>query len=510
MNSYQCRRDLKPGDFYIEKDRKAQVEGVGNMYALVYYGKSDFRVVKNRPVFYTSNDLIVKIKMVHRCGTEVRYYQEGHHLIDSLLLHRLKDMTNLEGDLGPSGSNEYIHLLDTGQSDPSITDRFYRHLSEHIASLSMSQKESFHENLSREWGVVVGHEIVGVIEKVGSNVENLTTPIGYLSTWLKRIPDEYLDFKEGERVILQPRCARYATVPNYLRRKGVVGVQLLGSEIEDVSRTLDGGFAQHIRIPAELIQSGCVIRVPDGVSDVEAALVEPTACLIDCLDLATHPEGQNEEGNILKKGVAREGTTAIIGSGAVAFIAAELALTLDKKVQVGGASRVVMLVRSQDKAELGKQLFDGEFGGRVDFSVYDSSLSPQDSVRNLRGKCDLFNDVIVAAGDARTVEMAHRMVTGTGWRIYTLAGTHSESAIESGIWHYGNACTLGTSGCNTKTMENVLEMIQRGTIKLSKFGGKRYTFRDLSKDCEVFFKDNHLRPALMPNEGVPDTEWREL
>jgi len=515
MSGYQFKHNLKPGDIYKEKGRSARVEGVGveGMYALVYYHKGDFRVVNNRPIFYTSNDLVIKVKMVHRCGTEVKYYHEGHPVIDRLLLHELKKMTNLSGDFNYLNIDKYVNLLETGYFNHNVKDGLYKHLAEYLDSLSKPRLISLRENIFREWGRVVGHEIVGVIEKVGSNVKNLREPLGYLSTWLKRVPEEYLNFKEGERVILQTRCARYKPAPDFLRRKGAAGVQLLGSEIEDVSRTLDGGYAQYIRVTPELIQSGCVIRVPDEISDVEAALIEPTACLIDCLDLATHPEGQDEQGNIMKKGVARGGTTAIIGSGAAAFIAAELALTFDEKIQVGGASRVVMFVRSREKAELGKRLFENRFGGKVEFFIYNSSLSPREVVRNLKeryGEDFFFDDVIIAAGDARTVELAHRIVSGTGWRIYTLAGTRGEVRIESGVWHYSNASTSGTSGCNTRAMENALKMIQRGTISLSKFSGKQYTFRDLLKDPGIFFMDKYLRPALLPNEDVPEVEWREL
>ena len=515
MGTHLFQRDLRPGDVYSEKNREAIVEGiaVGGMYALVYYGRGDFRVIEHRPIFYTSNDLIIKVEMVHRCGTEVKYYHQGYPPIDNLLLQKLRDITELKGHFDPSNLSDYVRLLDNEHSSHEVKDGFHRQLAEHLNSLNGRQRETFCECLFREWGRVVGHEMVGVIEKVGSNVKNLTIPLGYLSTLSERIPKKYRDFKEGDRVILQPRVAQYKPTREGLGRKGVAGVQLLGSEYENLSRTLDGGYAQCIRATPELIQSGCIIRVPDGVSDVEAALVEPVACLVDCLDLATHPEGQDEQGNIMKKGVARGGTTAIIGSGALAYIAAELALTCDKDMQIGGASKVVMLVRSQEKAELGKRLLEADFGGSVEFLIYDSGLSPRDIVSNLENKFRgtfFFDDIVVAAGDARTVELAHRMVSGTGWRVHTLAGTRSNAVIESGVWHYGNASTSGTSGCNTRAMENVMKMIQRGTAKLSQFSGKRYTFKDLLKGPREFFTDKHLRPVLLPNEGVPEIRWREL
>jgi len=512
MDEEQANWTHRPGDFYREKGRKARVEGVGSMHAFVYYGRGDFRVVQNRPIFYTSNDLIVKNIMVHRCGTEVKYYQQGYPPIDDILLSQLGCLIEFKGDFESSNLGKYANLLEMGESDPNLKDEFYRRLAEYLDSLPESQRNSIRENFFPAWGRVVGHEVVGVIEKVGSNVRNLTKPLGYLSTQLKRIPRDYLDFREGEKVILQPRCARYKLVRCHRRRRGVVGVQLLGSNIEDVSRSLDGGYAQCIRVTPELIQTGCIIRVPDGVSDAEAALVEPTACLVDCLDLATHPEGQDEKGNIMKKGVSRDGVTAILGSGAMAFIAAEVVLTFDEKMQVGGASQVIMFARSQEKADLGNSLLGSKFRDRVKFFIYDSSRSQGEITEELRreyGASFIFDDVIIAAGDVRAVELAHRIVSGTGWRIHAFAGTRGNVTVESGVWHYSNAGTSGTSGCNTKAMENVLGMIERGTIELSRFSGNRYTFKDLQGDPSRFFTDNYLRPALLPNEGVPEVEWHE-
>ena len=509
---YHTKLDLKPGDFYKERDREARVEGVGvgGMHALVYYCAGDFRVVGNRPIFYTSNDLVIKANMVHRCGTDVRYCREGHQLIDSILLRQLSDLTDVDGRFDRSSLKEYVKLLQIGACDRKVRDDLYWNLVRYVETLTEEKRVRLCGNLFSEWGRVVGHEIVGTIWKVGSNVISLTKPLGYTSTWLSQMPKEYLDFREGERVIVQTRCARYETVPEFLQDGNVAGAQLLGVDIEDGARTLDGGFAQYMRITPELIRSGCVIRVPDSLSDTEAALVEPTACLVDCLDLAVHPEGQDEEGNIMKKGVSRGGVTLIVGSGTMAFIAAEVALTMDGKMKVGGASKVIMFVRSKEKATLGEKLLMGKFGDRIEFFVYDS-LSPHgENVRRFKkeyGKISV-DDVIVAAGDVRAVELAHRMVSGTGWRIHVFAGTHGYIKVPSGVWHYSNAGTSGTSGCNTRAMENVLGMIERGTIALSRFSGKRYTFTDLQRDPSRFFDDRYLRPALLPNEGVPDIEWR--
>jgi len=514
LYKYQSRLDLRLGDLYGERNRKGRVEGVGagGMHALVYYRPGDFRVLDGRPIFYTSNDLVIKVSLVHRCGTDVRYHREGHRLIDSVLLTQLGDLTGLNGSFDTANLKEYVDLLETGIANKGVKDELYWSLAGHVKRLAERERDGFSKGLFREWGRITGHEMVGTVERVGSNVKNLTQPLGYTATWLSRLPMEYLDFREGERVILQTRCAQYRAPPESLQKGNAAGIQLLGMDIEDGARTIDGGFAQYVRVTPELIRSGCVIRVPDSISDTEAALVEPAACLVDCLDLAVHPEGQDEKGNMMKKGVRRDGVTVIVGSGAMAFIAAELALTVDEKMQVGGASKVIMFVRSEEKAVLGERLLGSRFGGKIEYFVYDSNQPHQENVRRFveeYGKSSTVDDVVVAAGDSRAVELAHRLVSGTGWRIHAFAGTRGDISVESGVWHYSNAGTSGTSGCNTRAMGNVLRMIERGTIELSRFSGNKYAFSDLERDTSRFFVDRYLRPALLPNEDKSDVEWLE-
>jgi hypothetical protein len=172
----QSRLNLKLGDIYKEKNRKATVEGVAEdgMKALVYYGPGDFRVVSNRPIFYTSNDLVVKVNICHRCGTDVKYYYEGHKTIDNILLTELSHLLDLKGTFDPSNMVEYVHFLETGEENKKVNDELYKNLTRYWGTLTKEQRSRLASNLFSEWGRTPGHEMVGTIEKIGSNVKNLT------------------------------------------------------------------------------------------------------------------------------------------------------------------------------------------------------------------------------------------------------------------------------------------------------------------------------------------------
>ncbi len=495
----QWKGALTPRDQWCERGRESRVERAGRMWAMVYHGMGDVAVVPDRPYWCTEHDVLAKVLIVHRCGTDVKMLKQGRPIpLEASLLDELKAYLGIEGDYDPADYRRYEELIQGHSADGSVRDPLYRALADYLASLDAAQIEMLQGRLRREWGRVLGHEMTIVVEHVGSRVRELTAPLGYTETE-ERLSDEYLDFQPGERLTVQTRVARYAPPPPPLLEDGLRGVQLLNQDHQNMAMELDGAYAQYLRLTPEMIQSGSLLRLPDGMSDVAGAMVEPAACLLDCLDLGVHPEGQGPGGNIMKKGVKRGGHTAVIGSGAMAFMAAQMALHVDEWVEVGGAAKVTMLVRSEAKRKLGQELFPNE--PRIDYLVNAPGASHEEIVRRMKERYGAdfgFDDVILAAGDAATLGLAHELVAGSNWRVHAFAGTRGETALESGAWHYGNAGTHGTSGCNTKAMENVIAMAQRG-FDLEKFSGRRYTIEELADDTSAFFDDTHLRPALLPN-----------
>jgi threonine dehydrogenase-like Zn-dependent dehydrogenase len=129
--------------------------------------------------------------------------------------------------------------------------------------------------------------------------------------------------------------------------------------------------------------------------------------------------------------------------------------------------------------------------------------SPDPYGRPFRG----FDDVILCAGNGDTLAAAHGLIAPTGGRIMAFAGTRGPCKVESGVWHYGNAAVMGTSGCNTKMMELALELLKRGSIDVRSLSGHGYSFSDLEQQgTAAFFEDQYLRPKLLPNEGIEERE----
>jgi len=486
----------------------APVEVAGRMHALVYFGKGDYRVVPDRPIVATAHDLVGRVRMVHRCGTDVKIFQSGRRdQAEESLLEELAALVGVPCAGDSARFLDYVRLLEGGTPRTDVADDgLYAAVAAAVAGMDEAERRELWRKLALHWGRIFGHETVVELVHVGSRVHELTEGIGYLAG--ERLSPEQLDFRVGGRYCLQSRIAHYQ--PPAAGLAGARGVQLLGGNITDLAMNQAGAFAQFVRIRPQVIRSGSVLPVPEGIDDTSAALVEPLACLLDCLQKSTHELGQDARGSVLKKGMLPGGVALVIGSGSMAMMAAKLALMEDPVLDVGGARQVVVAVRSAGKQALVDRVLadpratcvvvpdDAALAGLA------AGFVPRQADpygRPFRG----FDDVILCAGGGDTLAVAHDLMAPTGGRVLAFAGTRGACRIESGIWHYGNAAVMGTSGCNTKMMELAIGLLARGSVDLRSLSGRAYTFADLEAGgTAAFFEDQLLRPKLLPNENTPD------
>jgi len=486
------------------------------MRALVYFGRGRIELVENRPIVCTSHDVVARVDFVHRCGTDVKMFRQGRpDQLDDSLLAQLGELLGVEGEYDSRHLESYVSLLRGDGPTPAPPDPLHAAVAARLAEMGTEEKGMLWPVLRRIWGRILGHEMVVTVERVGSEVHTLREGIGYLSG--HTLSADALRFEPGRRYVVQTRIAQYW--PPRVgdgRSDATRGIQLLGRNITDLAMEMNAGYAQAVRLTPEIVQSGSVIPVPDGLSDAEAAMVEPAACLLDCFEKTAHEIGQDDGGSILKKGVMPGGVTAIIGSGSMAILAGRYATMSDERIDVGRAGEAVFFVRSREKADLVRAR---EPADCVSFVIGAKGASHETILRDLReqfgeayrrrngGSFEGFDDVIVCAGGPETIVLAHKMLIHTGGRIMAFAGTRGPIEIESGAWHYGNAGIVGTSGCNTKMMEIVLQLLHRGSLSLGGLTGRTYSLDDVGADPEQFFGDTHLRPALAPNEGIPSIQW---
>ena len=349
---------------------------------------------------------------------------------------------------------------------------------------------SGHPNVDPYAPVVLGHELVARVAEVGEEVRTLTEGIGYCEG--RTLPASSLDFKPGERVTFQSRIARYRD-----------GLMLVPKPIANLSFQINGGYAQYMIVPETMIRSGSVLRVAETISDEEACLVEPSACALESIFATPHPIGVDKDGrHIMKGGIRPGGNACIIGSGTVSMIYARLAL-------LEGAGKVVVVVRSAEKARLAREKLGSEViiyeAPRMAEDASPATRGTEDAIvadlANLTDSC-LFDDVVSANASAASQRLMLRLYTPEGYAVGAcFGGTHAlVDAANIDINHYRAAKTIGTSGCSTDGMKTVLAWLSTGRLSLrGMISPRHYTLDD--DPHEFFTVENGLKPALFMEEA---------
>jgi len=161
--------------------------------------------------------------------------------------------------------------------------------------------------------VILGHEFCGVVEGVGS---------------------DDVPWKVGDRVVSENTgyvCGNCFAC--------LTGKYLLCPERKGIGYSMDGGFAEYVRIPSQIVHRmpDCLHLLPDKVSFREGAVLEPAA---------------NAYKTVVQEGGLKAGETiVVVGPGPIGLFSVQMAV-------ISGASRIFLVARSHrvDRIELGKKL----------------------------------------------------------------------------------------------------------------------------------------------------------
>ena len=340
---------------------------------------------------------------------------------------------------------------------------------------------------------VLGHELVGRVVEVGPQVGSLSEGIGYMEG--ERLPPERLTPPVGTRVTVQGRAARHRQ-----------GLMLMSEPIQNLTFYIPGAYAQYMKVPAEMIQSGTVLPLPDSVDDEEGALVEPAACALESIFATPRAVGVDKEGRHLYRGGIRQGgRTLIIGSGTLAMIYGQLA-------KLEGTGEVWFIVRSAYKRELIHRVL-----GTWPSVTIVEDYSDRDIVGKIQREAEieqelsdlthgsLFDDVILACPSLDAQRLMFQLLNPDGYgAAVCFAGLHERSErVNVDSLHYRIGKASGTSGCSTRAMETVIDWLSGGRLSLKGFSSpKRYTLHD---DPAEFFQTeaDGRKPMLYPWDESP-------
>ena len=259
--------------------------------------------------------------------------------------------------------------------------------------------------------VVLGHEIGGLVEAVGSEVSRYTV---------------------GERLAIAPDI--YCGECYFCQR----GMHNLCDDLHFLGITpgYRGGFAEKLILTQEVLTHGMVHRMPDGLSFVEGALAEPCSSV-----LAAHD----------KAGTSLDDTVLVMGAGPIGC--------LHTVVAKARGARVIISEPSEKRREMVRRFEP------------DAVVDPfaEDLAARVRALTDgVGADIVICANPVAATQTQAVEVVRKAGRVVLFGGLPKANpmvTLDANLIHYGEIEVVGAFSYHTTDHELALDVLRRQIIR---------------------------------------------
>lgn len=291
-----------------------------------------------------------------------------------------------------------------------------------------------------EVGITVGHELVGVVEAVGSAVTKV---------------------KPGDRVAVNVEtfCGECFYCKRGYVNNCTSGGWMLGCRI-------DGGQAEYVRVP---YADNGLTPIPGNVSDEQALFV----------------------GDILATGywaakiseISEEDTVLIIGAGPTGLCTLEC-------VQLYKPHKIVVCEADKSRREFVRRHYPA-----VEVVEPSKCLEVLGSLTEGRGA----DGVIEVAGGENTFELAWRCARPNA--IVTIVALYEKEQILPLPWMYGKNLTFKTGGVDACDCDKIMQLISEGKIDTTHLITHRYPLSHIQDAYTLFANraDGVIKTAIFPD-----------
>ena len=290
--------------------------------------------------------------------------------------------------------------------------------------------------------LVLGHEIAGVIEKVGKNVKN---------------------FKVGDRVTATHH------VP-CMKCHYCLNGHHTACETLHKTNFEPGGFSEYIRIPKINVELG-TLKLPDNVSFDEGTFVEPLGTIVRAQRLANLRENQ---------------TLLVVGSGISGLMHIKLAKTRNIK-------KIIAVDINEYRMNAAKR-----FGADFIINANDDSVSKLKQSNENR----LADLVIVCTGALSAAKQALKCVDKGGTILFFAVPRPDESfEIPINDFWRNEVKVMTSYGAAPNNLEESLDLIASNKINLNDMITHKLRFDEIQKGFQLVAdaKDS-LKVIVEPNE----------
>lgn len=338
---------------------------------------------------------------------------------------------------------EDLRVYEVPTPEPGPGEVLVRIESAGICSTDLRMLKGAHSYVLSGSVLIFGHENAGVIAALGPGVSG---------------------HEVGRRVFVAPNigCGQC--------RLCVTGNNNICGQLIQIGMSIDGGFAEYLRVPARAVQQGNLLPVGDGVDMAVAALTEPLACVL---------RGQKR----LQIGPGQ--LVLIMGAGQIGALHLKLA-------QLKGASRVIV---SEPDAYRREQAL--RFGAdRVVDPLEEDLVAVIQDESGGQGA-----DAVIVAVSSAQAQIDSVELAAIGGRICLFGGLprgKSLLTLDTNLIHYKELMVTGSSANSTANCREAMAIINSGKIDLSCLVTGRFALAEIHAAFATARDPHSLKVVVQP------------
>jgi L-iditol 2-dehydrogenase len=298
--------------------------------------------------------------------------------------------------------------------------------------------------------IVIGHEIAGRIVEVGSRLK---------------------DFTAGERVCVAPghgcgEC-RYCLSGN---SNVCINPHL------SIGYALDGGFAEYMVPPSNVVALGFVNRIPRELSFNHASISEVIACCLNAQENCPVKQGD---------------TVLIFGAGPAGCVHSLLS-------KLNGARKVLMTQRSSARLKLARDRL-----GSVNRIVVSDEQDLTGVV--MEETSGLGADVVYVCAPSAEAQVRALELAAPRARVNFFSGLPrdgSKISFDANVIHYKELFVSGASSSLARQNRQALELLAGGTIDAERLITHRFSLDNILDGFEMVEKKIGIKAVIQPNRQI--------
>jgi L-iditol 2-dehydrogenase len=291
---------------------------------------------------------------------------------------------------------------------------------------------------------VMGHEIAGEVVEVGEGVEGWAP--GDRVQVIAAVPCGQCD---------ECRRGRMTICPNQT----------------SVGYHYEGGFAEYLVVPRQVLAVDGLNRIPEGVGFDEASVAEPLACVLNGQELASVGAGDD---------------VVVIGSGPIGCLHVRLA-------RARGAARVFLVDLNRSRLDLSAGVVE------PDAAICSAEVDAVDEVLKLtngRGA-----DVVITAAASGKAQEEAVLMTARGGRISLFGGLPKDNptiTLDSNLVHYRELTLVGANGSSPAHNKQALELIASGSVPVADLITHRLPLEQVLEAFGIVARGEAIKVTVQP------------